>query len=108
MEPVLFPRHRVIMTIVVLALFALAVAVAVFRISTVEEADASARRQAAAREAAQLKADFDANKAAISASIRADVAAGRLEEAEALLKKYRPVAGGALEALSNAQRPSSK
>jgi flagellar basal body-associated protein FliL len=108
MEPVLFQRHRVIATIVILALFALAVATAVFRISTLEEAETAARQQAAAHEAAQLKADFEANKASIAAAIRADIAGGRLEEADALLRKYRPVADGALDALVNSQPPSSK
>jgi hypothetical protein len=108
MEPVLFQRHRVIATLVVFALFALAVAIAVFRISALEEAELSARQRAAAREATQLKADFEANKASITAAIRADVAAGRLEDADALLKKYRPVAGGALDTLVNSQPSSSK
>jgi hypothetical protein len=99
MEPTLFQRHRVIATLIVFVLFALAVATAVYRVSTIEEADTSARQQAAAREAAQLKADFEANKASIIASIRSAIADGRLSDAEALLSKYRPVANGALDGL---------
>jgi len=108
MEPVLFQRHRVIATVVVLVLFAIAVATAVFRVSALEEAESSARQQAATRESAQLKADFEANKASISASILAARADGRFDDAEALLRKYRPVAGGALESLANSRPPSTK
>jgi hypothetical protein len=100
MQAVLLERHRVIATVIVLALFVGAVAAAVFRVSAIEEGEASARQQAAVREAAQLKADFEANKASIVAAIQAALARGRVDEAEALLKKYRPVAGGALEDLN--------
>lgn len=100
MQATLLQRHRVVATIVVLALFVGGVAAAVLRVSTLEEADMSARRLAADREAAQLKADFEANKASIAAAIQAALARGRLDDAEALLKKYRPVAGGALEDLN--------
>ena len=86
MEAVLFQRHRVIATLVVFVIFALAVATAVFRISSVEEAESLAKQQAAAQDAAQLKADFEANKAAIAASIRSALADGRLDDAEALLR----------------------
>lgn len=97
MEAKLLARHRVIASILVLALFGIAIAAAVFRVSVLEEAETSAREQAADREAARLKADFEANKASIVAAIRADVASGRLEDAEALRKKYRPVANGELD-----------
>jgi hypothetical protein len=97
MEPILFQRHRVIATLIVLALFATAVATAMFRVSALDAAETSARQQAAAKEAARLKADFEANKASIVAAIRADVAGGRFDDADALLKKYRPVANGALD-----------
>jgi hypothetical protein len=99
MEPILFQRHRVIATLIVLALFAAAVATAIFRVSALDAAEASARQQAATKEAARLKADFEAHKASIVAAIRADVAGGRLDDADALLKKYRPVANGALDVL---------
>jgi hypothetical protein len=108
MEPVLFQRHRVIATLIVVALFAIAVAAAIVRVSVIEEAETSERQQAATREAARLKADFDANKASIVAAIRADVAGGRIEEADALLKKYRPVANGALDALENKKPPPGR
>ena len=99
-EPVLLQRHRVIATVVVLALFALAITAAVFRVSALDEAETSARQQAATREVAQLKVDYEAHKASIAASIRADVAGGRIDDADALLKKYRRVAGGALDVLA--------
>jgi hypothetical protein len=106
MQAVLFQRHRVIATLIVFAIFALAIATAVFRISSVEEAETSAKQQGAAQEAARLKADFDAKKASIAASIRSAVADGRLDDADALLSKYRPVANGALDGLgAQANRP---
>jgi len=104
MEPVLFQRHRVIATLVVFALFAIAVATAVFRVSGLDEAETSARQQAAVQEAARLKADFEANKASIAASIRAAIADGRGDDAEALLRKYRPVANGALDGLERPRK----
>jgi len=107
-EPVLLQRHRVIATAVVLAVFALAITAAVFRVSALDEAEASARQEAAAREAAQLKADFEAHKASIAAAIRADVAGGRIDDADALLKKYRPVADGALDVLAEKAARSSR
>ena len=97
MDANLFARHRVIASIVVLALFGIAIAVAVFRVSALDEAETAARQQAAEREVARLKADFEANKASIVATIHADVASGRLDDAEALRRKYRPVANGELD-----------
>lgn len=99
MEPNLFQRHRIFASIVVMVLFAVAITTAVLRISGLEEADVAARQEAAAQEAAQGKADFEAHKAAISASILADIRGGKFDEADALLKKYRPFADGQLEAL---------
>ena len=99
-EATLFQRHRVIATLIVLALFGGAVGVAVLRIPALEEAEASARRQAAAQEFARLKADFGTNKDSIVAGIRAALAGGRLDAADAQLKKYRPVANGALDDLN--------
>ena len=99
MEPILFQRHRVFASISVMALFAVAITTAVLRISALEEAEIPARHEAAAREAAQLKADFEAHKASISASILADITGGKFDEADALLKKYQPFAHGELEAL---------
>ncbi len=100
MQATLLQRHRVIATVVVLGLFVGAVAAAVYRVSALDEAEGSARRQAANREAAELKADFEIHKASIIAAIQAALARGRLDDAEALLKKYRPVAGGLLEGLN--------
>ena len=99
-EPRLFDRHRVYAWVAVVALFILATAGAVLNGEWIEEAGQAQRRQAAAEEAVRLKADFEANQAAIAAAIRADLAAGRLGDADALLQKYRPVANGALDALS--------
>jgi len=99
-EATLFQRHRVVASILVLALFASAVAVAVLRVSALEEAGISARQEAANREAARLKADFESHKQSIVAAIRADLESGRLDDAGALLAKYRPVAGGALDDLN--------
>ena len=87
MEAVLFQRHRIIATIVVFAIFAFGIAAAILRIPALEEAEKAAHLQAATRELAQ-------------ASIAAALDAGRLDEADALLKKYRPVAGGALDSLN--------
>jgi hypothetical protein len=99
MEPILFQRHRVFASIAVMVLFAVAITTAVLRISALEEAEIPARHEAAAQEAAQVKADFEAHKAAISASILADITGGKFDEADALLKKYQPFAHGELEAL---------
>jgi hypothetical protein len=99
MEPILFQRHRVFASIAVMVLFAVAITTAVLRISALEEAEIPARHEAAAQEAAQVKADFEAHKAAIRASILAGIASGKLDEADALLKKYHPFAHGELEAL---------
>jgi hypothetical protein len=98
-EPILFQRHRVFASIAVMVLFAVAITTAVLRISALEEAEIPARHEAAAQEAAQVKADFEAHKAAISASILADITGGKFDEADALLKKYQPFAHGELEAL---------
>jgi uncharacterized protein YpmS len=99
MAAILLQKHRVIATLIVLALFALGVTTAVLRVSTLEEDETSANQQAATHEAAQLKADFEANQASIAASIRSAIADGRLDDADALLRKYRPVANGALDGL---------
>jgi hypothetical protein len=99
MEPILFHRHRVFASIVVMVLFAVAITMAVLSISGLEEAEIATRQAAAAQEAAQVKADFEAHKAAISASILADIRSRKFDEADALLKKYRPFADGELEAL---------
>ena len=104
MAAVLLQRHRVVATLVVLALFALGIAASVLRTSSLQEAEEATKREAAAREAAELKADFEAHKPQITASIRAALAAGRLDEADALLKKYRPVADGSLDALARRGR----
>jgi hypothetical protein len=99
MEPILFQRHRIFASIAVMALFAVAITTAVLRISALEEAEISARHEAAAQEAAQVNADFEAHKAAIRASILADITGGKFDEADALLKKYQPFAHDELEAL---------
>jgi hypothetical protein len=98
-EPVLFPRYRVFASIAVMVLFAAAITMAVLRISGLEEAETATRQEAAAQEAEQVKADFETHKAAISASILADINGRKFDEADALLKKYRPFAHGELEAL---------
>ena len=108
MAPVLLQRHRVIATVIVLALFLIAVVASILHSTALDEAEEAAKRQAAVQEAAQLKADFQAHQVQITASIRADIAAGRLEDADRLLKKYRPVADGSLDdlATSRASTPS--
>jgi len=98
-EKTLFQRHRVFASIAVMVLFAVAITTAVLRISGLEEAEIATRHEAAAQEAAQVKADFEAHKAAISASILADIRGRKFDEADALLKKYRPFARGELDAL---------
>ena len=99
--PVLFQRHRVIASVVVLVLFAIAITASILHSSALDEAEAAAKQQAATQEAAQLRADFQAHQAQITASIRADIAAGRLDDANRLLKKYRPIARGSLDALAD-------
>ena len=109
MAPVLLQRHRVVATAVVLALFAIAITASIFHSSALDDAEEAAKRQAATQEAAQLRADFQAHQAQITASIRADIAAGRLDDANGLLKKYRPVANGSLDALAaSAATPKGK
>lgn len=108
MAPVLLQRHRVIATVVVLALFMIAIVASIFHSTALDEAEEAAKRQAATQEAAQLKADFQTHHAQIAASIRADIAAGRLDDANGLLKKYRPVADGSLDALAAAAAPKEK
>jgi|SRR5581483_27659 len=97
--PKLFQRHRVLAWGVVLALFLAAVVGSILQSVQIEEAEEAAKQQAAARQAEQLKADFQANHAKIEAAIRADLAQGRRDEADALIRKYRPVADGSLERL---------
>jgi hypothetical protein len=99
MEPNLFQRHRVFASIAVMVLFAVAITTAVLRIPALEEAEISARHEAAAQEAAQVRADFEAHKTAISTSILADITDGKFDEADALLKKYQPFAHDGLQAL---------
>jgi hypothetical protein len=99
MAPVLFERHRVLATIVVMVLFAVGITASILHSSALDEAEEAAKHQAASREAAQLAADFQSHKAQIIADIRADLAAGRTEEANRLLDKYRPVANGSLDGL---------
>lgn len=101
MHATLLQRHRVVATIIVLVVFVGGVAAAVLRVSALEESETAVRREAATREAARLKADFEAKRASIAAAIGAALAGGRFEEAGALLSKYRPVAGGALEDLNS-------
>ena len=100
MHATLLQRHRVVASIIVLVLFVGGVAAAVLRVSALEASETAVRRQAADREAARLKADFEVHQAQIVAAIHAALAAGRLDDAGALLGKYRPVAGGALEDLN--------
>src|SRR5690349_6210417 len=108
MPPVLLQRHRVIATAIVLVLFAVAVVAAVMQSSTLHDEQEAVRQQAAVREAAELKADYDANATKIAASIRAALAEGRLDDAQALLRKYRPVANGGLDALASAARDKAR
>jgi len=108
MTPVLFERHRVVATVVVMVLFAVGITASILHSSALDEAEEAAKHQAATQEAAQLAADFQSHQAQIIASIRADIAAGRTEEADALLKKYRPVANGSLDALVSSRASTSR
>lgn len=100
MEPILFQRHRVWAWVAVVVLFVLATAGAMLNGSWIEEKGEADRRHAAVEEAARLKAEFRANQGSIDAAIRAALAEGRMDDADALLRKYRPVANGALDGFS--------
>ena len=104
MPAVLLQRHRIVATAVVFVLFAVAITAAVMRSSTLREEQEVARQHAAVEQAAALKADFERNKAAIAAAIRSALAEGRLDDADALLSKYRPVANGSLDGLVEERR----
>jgi hypothetical protein len=100
--PALFARHRIVASAVVMVLFAIAITLAILRASALDDAEEAAKQQAALQEAARLAADFQAHQAEITAAIRADLAAGRVDDANRLLKKYRPVAHGSLDRVSPA------
>jgi type II secretory pathway pseudopilin PulG len=102
--PALFARHRVVASVIVMVLFAVAITAAILRVSALDDAEEAKKQQAAIQEAASLRADFQANQAQITASIRADIAAGRIDDADRLLKKYRPVANGSLDRFSPRSR----
>ena len=104
MPAVLLQRHRVVATIIVLVLFAVGIGAAIIQTSTSREEQETERQQAALREAADLKADYDRNRSKIEASIRSALAERRLDDADALLRKYRPVANGGLDALVEERR----
>jgi hypothetical protein len=102
--PALFARHRVVASVIVMLLFAVAITAAILRVSALDGAEEAKRQQAAVQEAASLRADFQAHQAQITDSIRADIAAGRLDDAKRLLNKYRPVANGSLDTLASSAK----